>query len=312
MQPRKPVRAAIYGTCHATALRRVLLGVPGFADQVELVPAAECMDITADEFGELIAGIPGLDMVIYQPIAADRRGSEFATARFVETATDRTALLTFGYYHFELYTPFIFPSLHGLPNPPTHCFDYLLAALIARGGSDAEIATGLLELEGLEPYAAAMIGAAIGQLRLREDRVLDGDRPIDIPITDRVEAAYRAVRLGHTFNHPTSAVFGWIANDVLARLELMFDLQLPSLPSSDADPLTEIQYFAPPFVRRAFDMSFADDATTVLDYQPMPLAAYIDSQRAFYESIPRETLTRALEAMAQPTARPWYGLLQSV
>ncbi|WP_297509259.1 WcbI family polysaccharide biosynthesis putative acetyltransferase [uncultured Caulobacter sp.] len=310
MSRRKPIRAAIYGACHANALLELLRGVPGLTGKIQFTPIPAVMNITPEEMEAFIASVPDLDVVLYQPISANYRGPQFASARIVEAAPSSTTLISFAYYHFEVYTPFITSALPGLPEPPTEYMDYLLGALIARGFSDETIVERLQHLKGLEPYVEGMVGAAFYEFGVREERVLDGDRPLDIRISDRVRALYQHKRLGHTANHPSVLPMRWIADDILARLEPLIGKTLGARWSLKADPLGDIQFFAAPFVREAFGMTFQDRPTVrTKTHGRQSLAAYVRSQRPFYEAIPREQFIQAVETMAQPTARPWYATL---
>jgi hypothetical protein len=308
----KPIRVAIYGSCHAEALQRLLLGVPGAAARLEFAPVKSCIEINADEMADFIARLPGVDLLIYQPVSTDYRGAEFATGRLVEAAGPRTRLLSFAYYHFEIYTPFITAALPTLPAPPFDYMDYLLGALIAHGFSDADVISRLLHLQGVDPYAEGMLAAAFYELRLREARTFDGDRPLDIRIADRVENAFRHQRLGHTLNHPAAPVLQWIALDVLQRLKKEFGVEFDDPRSSDPDPLDDIQFFAAPFVRKAFGLEFSDMSEVVIERRRMSVAAYVEAQRPFYAAIPRRDFMTAMEALAQPQARPWYTPLVQV
>lgn len=301
-----PIRVAVYGSCHAGAIKRVLAGVRGLGRRIEFVPLPAVMDITAEEMTAFVADLPTIDLFLYQPISASYRGPEFASARVVEAAGPRTMLLSFAYYHFEVYTPFVTSALPGLPEPPTEYMDYLLGALIARGFSDAEIAQRLLHLEGLEPYVEGMLAAAFYEFGVREERVLEGDRPLDIRISSRVKAAFRSERLGHTPNHPAAQVLNWIADDVLTHLRPLLGKDFAGRGSNCPDPLEDIQFFAPPFVQRAFGLTFEDAPRVVIKDRAMTLDGYIRDQRPFYEAIPRQTFLDAVEVMAQPSARPWY------
>ncbi|WP_096052215.1 WcbI family polysaccharide biosynthesis putative acetyltransferase [Caulobacter vibrioides] len=308
MPRHKPIRAAIYGACHANALLRLLQGIPGLKGKIQFTPIPATMNITAEEMDAFIASVPDLDLVLYQPISANYRGPQFASARIVEAAAKaQTTLISFAYYHFEVYTPFITSALPGLPEPPTEYMDYLLGALIARGFDDAKIVDRLQHLEGLAPYVEGMVGAAFYEFGVREERVLDGDRPLDVKISDRVKALYQSKRLGHTPNHPSTLPMRWIADDILKRIEPMTGKILSARWSLTPDPLNEIQFFAPPFVRKAFGMTFEDKPVTLTKtHGRQTLAAYVRGQRPFYEAIPRDQFLQAVETMAQPTARPWY------
>ncbi|HWU80361.1 MAG TPA: WcbI family polysaccharide biosynthesis putative acetyltransferase [Caulobacter sp.] len=310
MPRHKPIRAAIYGACHANALLKLLQGIPGLASRIQFTPIPAVMNITPEDMEAFIASIPDLDLVLYQPISANYRGPQFASARIVEAAGPSTTLISFAYYHFEVYTPFITSALPGLPEPPTEYMDYLLGALIARGFPDEKIVDRLQHLEGLAPYVEGMVGAAFYEFGVREERVLEGDRPLDVRISDRVRALYKDKRLGHTPNHPSTLPMRWIADDILERIAPMTGKILSARWSLKSDPLDEIQFFAPPFVREAFGMTFQDKPITrTKTHGRQGLAAYVKGQRPFYEAIPRERFIQAVETMAQPTARPWYAPL---
>lgn len=310
MRRQKPIRAAIYGACHANALLKLLRGIPGLGRKIQFTPIPAVMNISPEEMEAFVASVPDLDLVLYQPISTNYRGPQFASARIVEAAGAKTTLISFAYYHFEVYTPFITSALPGLPEPPTEYMDYLLGTLIARGFNDEQIADRLLNLQGLAPYVDGMVGAAFYEFGVREERVLDGDRPLDVRISDRVRALYKDKRLGHTPNHPSTLPMRWIADDILARLEPMIGKTLGARWSLAADPLNDIQFFVPPFVREAFGMTFDDKSVTLTKtHGRQNLAAYIKGQRPFYEAIPREQFIQAVETMVQPVSRPWYAPL---
>ncbi|MEO6341193.1 MAG: WcbI family polysaccharide biosynthesis putative acetyltransferase [Caulobacteraceae bacterium] len=306
----KPIRAAIYGACHANALRQVLESDPYLSARVEFVPIASCMDMTNREMGELIDLLPSLDLFIYQPISTDYRGPLFTSASVLQHAPPTAQLLSFGYYHFEAYTPYITLPAVGFPESDTPCIDYLLGALIHGGLTDAQVVEGLSHFGGFEMYAPALLDATLSELRAREGRVLDGDRPVDIRLADRIERNFRSARLGHTLNHPTATVFKWLTDDVSDQLATRFgwDVQAPA--PSQADPLGETSYFTAPFVAQAFDLTFAEAPRQRLNGREMSLNAYVARRRPYYEAIERKSFVAAVRAMS--VSRPWYEALLDV
>jgi hypothetical protein len=305
----KAIRAVVYGSCHATALVQLLKGIPGLTRCVDILPIPPVHEIAEDALNGIVETIKDVDLLIYQPVSRDYRGEQYATARLVEALPAHAMLISFGYYHFEIYTPFISAALPGMPPPPSDYVDYLLGSLMARGLPDGEIAERLLHLEGLEPYAEAMLAAAFYELRLREDRVLEGDRALDVRLAGRVHEAFRRDRLGHTMNHPTRTVMTWIADDVLSRLEAQFGIHLCGLRSLRADPLKPCQFVVAPFVKKAFGLTFADGRDAVLNNRRLRIGDYIKANRPYFDSLAPGALMKAVQTHAQPASRPWYSVL---
>ena len=307
--PVKPIRTAFYGSCHAEGLQKVLASSPQFGAHLEFVPLASVMEITQDEMGDLISALPSLDLLIYQPTSSDFRGEAFSSARLLQHLPGVTQPMSFAYYHLELYQPYILGPAPRFPEAEFEYLDYLTGACLARGLLDEEIAHQFLHFEGFEPYAPALLAAALSELRTRENRVLNGDRPLDIRIADRVERAFRTQRLGrhHEPAGKTSTVFRWLADDIAVRISQMFNLDLECAEPRDADPLAETSFFAPPFVRRAFEMSFDDAEIVSLGGEHLALRDYISRQRAYFENVDEAMFWGRVEEMS--SARPWFQAL---
>lgn len=303
----KPIRAAIYGSCHAGALQRLLESDPHLSSRLQFIPLASCMDVTAEGIAALKTEMGSIDLFIYQNVSSDYRGAEYSSAEILRSARSRTEFLSFSYYHFESYTPFVLAPAASFPKPPSEYVDYLLGALIHHGLTDPQVVDALRHFEGFGPFAPALHAAAFSELRSRETRVLEGDRPIDIRLADRVEQAFRTTRLGHTVNHPTAAVFGWLANDVVAELGVRFGLDVADVEAANPDPLEDTSYSVAPFVSEAFDLAFQDEPAQRLDGERMSLDAYAAHERAYFEAIPGAAFFEAVGEMA--IARPWLESL---
>lgn len=285
-----------------------LLRVPDIRAAAELVLLPACMEITSAEMSAFVKCVDETDLIIYQPVSPSHRGEEFSTARIIESVTS-AQFISFTYYHFELYTPFVSAPFHGTRGFANRYVDYLLSAALACRMKREKIVDLLLNFEGLEAYAPGMQSAALYSLRDREMRVLDGDRPMDVTIADRVEANYRSRRLGHTINHPSCSCLGWIVNDVAALIRRIFDMDDVDHQCQDIDPLNHTEFFAAPFVRQAFGLSFHELYLYKFENRYLNIHNYVDFQREDYEAIDRQSLTNYLEFMAKPDNRPWYKLI---
>lgn len=304
----KPLRVALYGSCHAEGLQKVLASNPRLRPHLEFVSLDSVMDITREGMNDLISAFPSLDLLIYQPTSSDYRGEAFSSARLLQHVRGNTKPISFAYYHFELYQPYILGPAPKFPETNLGYLDYLAGACVARGLSDDEIVHQLLHFDGFEPYAPALHAAAMFELRIRENRILDGDRPLDVRIADRVQEAFRAQRLGHTMNHPSSTVFRWLADDITTRVAQMFDLDLGDAEPLDSDPLAETSFFAPPFVRRAFEMSFDDAATISLGGKSLSLRDYVSVQRAYFDKVDEALFWDRVAEIS--SVRPWFRALR--
>ena len=302
------LKAAVYGACHADALEIVLGSTPAIAAAVEFIPLDPCMTLTEDGMDEFVSRLPTLDVLIYQPISAASRGERFASAALLRGLGPHAQAISFPYFHFELYTPFVTAPDARMGRTGLDYVDYLLATLVACGLPDEAIVRELLEFQGLEPHAAMIRGASFYELESREERVLPGDRPLDVRITERVRDAHVQRRLCHTNNHPGAEVMGWIGDGVVAQLCARFGLNAPVGPGAvRPDPLDEIDYFAPPFVRRALGLAFHDDPFVSLHGERLSTAGYVARHRPAYEAVSAATLRAIFEDTLPP--RPWYGAL---
>lgn len=304
----RKLKAAVYGACHADALETVLHAHPDLREAVEFIPLEPCMTVTEPQMADFERVLPELDVLIHQPISSASRGDRFASAALLERMGAGATPISFPYFHFELYTPFITAPDPRLPPAPSDYVDYLLAALVVRGEDDPAVVERLQTFEGCDAHAVLMRGASMYELQFREERVLPGDRPLDVRVLERVRAAHAEERLCHTNNHPGPTVMGWIGDDVADRLRQV--LGLPPVPPPAAarpDPLGDIDYPALPFVRSAFGLAFEDAPVVRLNGQTVGLARYVAQQRPYWEGVAPSTLRAIFEDTLPP--RRWYGAL---
>ena len=91
----KRLRAAVFGSCHAGGLQRVLASEPRLRGHLEFLPLDAVMNITQEGMDDLIAALPSLDLLIYQPTSSDYRGRSFSSAAVLEQVRGATQLLSF-------------------------------------------------------------------------------------------------------------------------------------------------------------------------------------------------------------------------
>lgn len=303
----KPLRAAIYGSCHAPAVQTIIERQPELDGRIAFRETPLCFNITESEFEALRNDIKNLDLLVYQPISPENRGEKFATARLIEAAAPSTKIISFQYFHLEIYSPFFIDRVNSIPLPPFGYLDYHFAAMVARGMSDSEIVDRLQNETCFDPYAEQALTQGLTALREREDRVLPGEKPVDIRLTDIVAKSYRTTLLNHSFNHPTMFLLDIIVRRVRELNSEIANILHPRR-SYSLDPMAIHRIHVPNFVRRIYGLDFPEGKSFAQDNNTLSVEQYVDQNRSHYEGLGADTIFEAIDLCA--TRRKWFEALR--
>jgi hypothetical protein len=303
------ISIAVYGACHATAIQDIIEKSNIMRQRLNIFPVQSCYAISQEQFQELIDVAPDLDLLIYQPVSTAYRGGQFATNNFSILDNFKTESVAVQYYHFELYWPFMAQSANGLTEPPFTYIDYHLAAMIARDIDDAEILDRLQNETCFDPFMDEATEWAINGLATRELKPLPARTSQHILLSEFVRNNYSTKLLGHTYNHPTAAVYDYIIGEILAKTTVLREA-IPRLSVYGVDPHSSIQIPVPEFVRRKLSLSTHEARHLIHQGRRIDSFEYIAMSRAHYNNEGADRIFAAIEMLA--IERPWFNSLLKI
>jgi hypothetical protein len=303
LRSRAAAKAVVYGACHADALRACLARDKRVSEVLEFLPLKACFEMSERDVARFETEIaPNLDVFIYQPVSGKRIGQRFASASLLEFLRPDCITISFQYLHFELYTPFVnYPSRAMGPSP----FDYLDYTIVEAylGGLSPERAVDRAAVIKLSDEMLEQVQTQVfTELRKRETGETG---PVDITLTDFIEANYRDYCLFHTINHPTGILFSDLSERVLDHLhQFGFAGPRDCVESSvDLDPLNETHFPCPTRIYEQVGLTFRDEAFRYHRKAINPL----EGARRTYRYLEREGRQRVEDAIDRlASKRPWF------
>ena len=198
-------KAVFYGACHAIGVAKILQQQSAFQKQYEAIILPANFSMNSEQLAHAREHIlPHADLFIYQPYTGVGR-QEFSTADFLKRLKPSAQSIRFAYPHCEIYQPFTYYPVEGLPAFTSSYIDYAFGRAILDGMKPSEIVAHYRHQGLLTNYADQLLPLNLRELRDRENRVLPGDLPIQVTCSDIVERDFRSKHLFLTMNHRGSA-----------------------------------------------------------------------------------------------------------
>lgn len=301
--PTPRLRTIIYGSCHGYALKKTLKNISTAQQQLEFMELPENFVITEREMSVFLEDVvPRLDLFIYQPISIAARGEQFASARILKLLPSQTRTLTFSYLHFELYNPYSLYPAATLPEFAGTYVDYAIGALVANGMPSDELKAKWDEGPKFGPYVDVCLEQNLAELRDREDRILPGDKSIQLRFADCIEKNFRSVRLFNSINHPSAVLIECLAAQTLQALAIR-----ASEPDNKGREWLDDTFIPiPAFVQKQYGLCFPSP-TPILAKKRMSLLEYIDTQARYFRAIDPKVVRTTIEELS--FSRPWFEAL---
>ncbi|MBJ7354132.1 MAG: hypothetical protein JHC98_04845 [Thermoleophilaceae bacterium] len=293
------MRAAVYGACHAEALRGMLASDPRTAG-IEFIPLVECFRMSEAEITEFETTIaPRLDVFIFQPVTALSLGERFSASQVIGHLRPGCQKIAFQYPHLELYTPFHNYPAAELGRAPFDYLDFEIVGQYLHGTRRADVAARLAERDLDDATVREIARWSIEELAAREH----GDTgPVDIEITGIVRDRMEHEMLFHTINHPGLAVMAHVAESAIRLMDEAghADASLAHPPLTD--PFTDIHIPVHPAIQRVYGLS--EDAEFLHKGQRVSQDEAIARTYDYLEGFDRELILASVDRLT--AARPWF------
>lgn len=300
-------RIGFYGSCHAEAMSRLFLATPWLRDSYEILYSLPYYAMDNDGIANFVNNVlPTLDYFVYQPISQDVEGGKFATAPMLRSLKPSARTITFAYSHFELYSPFCLYAPSNFPEFPPLYVDYEVAASVARGHSLGEILAGI-EYRGVLQYTNALLEQNLSELRKREERVLEGDKPIDISVSNYIAKNFMTQQLFNCMNHPSNVLLKEIAGRIVKRIDPdLYSAEGGSFSDEGKEFLNDAYTPVPKIITEAYDLKNTLQRHMLRDKE-MSQIDYLTLQYKYFSAIKTADILSALENLSW--SRPWFKAL---
>lgn len=300
-------RIAFYGSCHAEAMSRLFLATPWLVDTYEVLYSLPYYLMDEQEINDFSNTVlPTIDYFIYQPISHEAENGKFATAPLLQNLKRDAVTVTFAYSHFELYSPFCLYAPSTFPEFPPLYVDYEVGALVAKGSSLEAIIEGFEHRKVID-FSQTLLEQNLSELRKREDRVLPGDRPIDVKVADYIAENFRERQLFNSMNHPSNVLLKEISERVVEKMGHTEGASGGEyFPYEGIELLNDAYTPVPPIIVEAFALKNTLNRR-VLKNNEMSREKYLEMQYHYFKSVDANNILSALEQMSW--SRPWFKAL---
>lgn len=294
-----PLRAAVYGFCHAQALQGILAADPRVAGQLEFIPLSECFKMTSDEMDQFVGAIaPELDVLIYQSVSGRTLGEQVSGPRIRSVVRDDCLRISFPIFRFDFYTPHFSYPVPEAPRPPFEYLDFGIVDQFLRGVPKSTARSGALSLEFDDPLVSEIREATLAEVDRRD---FDDLGPLSVTLADVVRERLNTELLFHTINHPGGALMAELAERTIALLRSAGAIGSRTGAAVAVDPFADTHLPVHPSVQRALgitdsspliykDRAFAEDETTRMTYE-------------YLESIDRKLVAASMDRFLE--SQPW-------
>jgi hypothetical protein len=295
-RPDRPLRAAVYGFCHAQALQKILAADPRVAGTLEFVELDECFKMTDEAMNELVGTIaPKLDVLIYQSVSGKTLGKQVSGPEIRALVPDDCLRISFPIFRFDFYTPhFSYPAPEA-PKPPFDYLDFGIVDQFLRGTPLSSARPGALTLEFDQHVVDEIRESTLTEIDRRD---YDDLGLLSVTLADVVRDRANAEVLFHTINHPGSTLMSALAERTIAALASAGVIDSKGGPIAAGDPFAEIQLPVHPSVQRAIGIPgggplihkgrlYSDEEAVQLTYEylrSMDRRIVADSMDRFLES----------------------------
>jgi hypothetical protein len=242
-----PLRAAIYGFCHAQELQKILAADPRVQGQLEFVD--ECFKMTDEAIAEFVESIaPELDVLIYQRVQGRTLGHGVSAAEIRTFVSEDCVTISFPVFRCDLYTPHFSYPVPDAPKPP---FDYLDFGIVDQYLRAVPLADALPGARSLEFDADVVDEIREQVLADVHGRDFDDRGPLDVTLGDVVRDNFESEYMFHTINHPGPTLMHALTERTITQLWGNGAISSNEGSAAPADPFSDIHLPMHPSVQRA-------------------------------------------------------------
>lgn len=299
----RPLKAAVHGICHATALRKMLDQHPSCAGNIEFIPMKKSFRMTEadiEQFEREIA--PQLDVFIFQPDRGVARPDRFSSFSMVQHLRPDCLWVTFPILHFSVYAPFFHYPLPELGEIPFDYFDFAIVAQFLEGIPSDQAAKRIAEIELSDEWIERTVDSVLGRVEAREHGEMG---QVDVLVSPFLRENLRKEKLFHTIDHPGLTVMSHLAEGVLDRLHTLGALDNKYAGEPFEDQLDQIHLPVHPSIQRAFGLE--EDSRIIFTEGAVSEQVVIDRTYEFLAAADRELIEESLRQQQQ--VRPWFSVL---
>lgn len=269
----------VLGNCQSISIVHYLLSVEEFSDTYEYIAIPPVHTIKKDNT-DLLEIFRNIDLLIYQPVIDENRFGPFVSDSIKKILKKDSESICIPSMYYGGYFPTI-ESIEGLEGTLRGVHDFLLLAMFLSGLEKSVIIKKISEEFPLNQDQIYKLHLdSIHALKQRERKF-----KVDIDISGYIEENFNKRRLFHTFNHPTSEMFIYICQKIIARLCISGEVK------ETKDFLDSIVAPIYPSVKKALNLEFTDvhmfregnaiDLVTLIEHD---LVVYKKANREFLET----------------------------
>ena len=206
----------VFANCQNDALALTLLENKEFSSKYVWSKIPPIHNIKENDVADVINKVRDADLFVYQPVAISPARPIEMTSNFLKSQLkDNVISISFPSIYFDGYFPHLYP-LKGLVSTLNLVHDYFITYACAMGIEEQKV-LALIRKEDLYPTQVSeyLANKSIENLRNRENQ-----NNLDIRLSEFIETNYKYKKLFNQFNHPKREVFCFIAERILAELDI--------------------------------------------------------------------------------------------
>ncbi len=266
----------VIGNCQAPCMAHALLSNPTFREQYEWHRIPPVHNLNLEQISNQFEKLKEFDLIIYQPVINAARFGEFEIEHLRKELAGTCDLLCIPSCYFNGYFPTI-STIQGIHTPAHLVSDMAVFHAFDLGISAQDAAQMIYEA----PYLPAQFYVSAWKQGISELRDREVLYSVDVSLADFLEAEGRNKVLMHQFNHPTRAVFDYLANEICARLGVAGH----SATAHDLDPIC---FPVLPAVKKALGLPQSGSDVLSVNGKTLELNTFVQGSYAAYENMPAE------------------------
>jgi len=287
----------VYGNCQAPAVAEVLQSSDEFKKKYKYIKIKPVQELTHNDIKELSENIlPKLDLLIYQPVSKNYKGSDiFSSESIIKRIPRNSIRISFQSLYFNGYYPELM-TLKDENNKNISINFYKNGKHLNFLVHDINILKFFLEkkaekiikktLRDDNFYSAKFLNKIL-RLTLKDLEDRENSNKVDIRVANHIKNNFREYRLFHQFNHPTHYILEYICKAILEKISI-----IPDIPG-EIDPLKKaISFPVYPSVYRKLKLKFENPRNYIIRGESFELSEIIKQYITFYSSFSNSELRK--------------------